>query len=71
MANIPDASALPGWRKSSYSENGDGGCIEVADGHPGVMPVRDSKNPAGPAIVFPLGDWSRFVSAVKDGQLPL
>ncbi|AKG44897.1 regulatory protein [Streptomyces xiamenensis] len=43
----------------------------MADGHPGVMPVRDSKNPAGPAIVFPLGDWSRFVSAVKDGQLPL
>ncbi|MGW0979410.1 DUF397 domain-containing protein [Streptomyces xiamenensis] len=71
MTRIPDASVLVGWRKSSYSDNGAGGCIEVADGHPGVMPVRDSKNPAGPAIVFPLGDWSRFVSAVKDGQLPL
>ncbi|MFF4174543.1 DUF397 domain-containing protein [Streptomyces sp. NPDC001750] len=31
------------WRKSSYS-NGDGGdCLEVADGHLGLVPVRDSK----------------------------
>ncbi|MFI9462033.1 DUF397 domain-containing protein [Streptomyces xiamenensis] len=71
MANIPDASALPGWRKSSYSENGDGGCIEVADGHPGVMPVRDSKNPTGPAIVFPISHWGRFISAAKDGQFTI
>ncbi|MCE4948200.1 DUF397 domain-containing protein [Streptomyces noursei] len=58
------------WRKSSYS-NGDGGdCIEVADATlPGLVPVRDSKDPFGPALVFPAGGWSAFVGAVKSGQL--
>ncbi|MFC9330582.1 DUF397 domain-containing protein, partial [Kitasatospora sp. NPDC057015] len=40
------------WRKSSHSNNG-GQCIEIAPGFPGVMPVRDSKDPEGPALVFP------------------
>ncbi|MFF0624451.1 DUF397 domain-containing protein [Streptomyces sp. NPDC004296] len=57
------------WRKSSYS-NGDGGdCIEIADALPGLVPVRDSKDPFGPALVFPAGGWSAFVGAVKSGQL--
>lgn len=68
MMTIPDASALTGWRKSSYS-NGEGAeCIEVADGFPGAVPVRDSKNPHGPACVFPEADWSSFVNAVKSGK---
>jgi hypothetical protein len=46
------------WRASSYS-NGDGGqCIEVADHFPTVVPVRDSKIPQGPALVFPSGTRS-------------
>ncbi|MBL1090335.1 MULTISPECIES: DUF397 domain-containing protein [Streptomyces] len=57
------------WRKSSYT-NGDGGdCVEVVDGLPGVVPVRDSKDPHGPAIVFPAAAWSAFVSAVKGAAL--
>lgn len=53
------------WRKSSYS-NGDGGaCVEVADGVPGAVPVRDSKHPAGPALVVPAGAWAAFVERVK------
>lgn len=57
------------WRKSSYS-NGDGGaCVEVADGYPGLTPVRDSKAPSGPALVFPAEGWSCFVTAVKGGAL--
>ena len=36
------------WRKSSYSGGGGGECIEIADNVPGVIPVRDSKNPEGP-----------------------
>ncbi|MGW3728714.1 DUF397 domain-containing protein [Streptomyces sp. NPDC000851] len=41
------------WRKSSYS-GGAGGedCLEVADGVPGVVPVRDSKVPHGPVVVI-------------------
>ncbi|MBQ0987714.1 DUF397 domain-containing protein [Streptomyces sp. F63] len=70
MTVIPDASALPSWRKSSYSDNGGGGCIEVSDGHPGRVPVRDSKNPHGPALVFPADRWSAFVAALKVGGFP-
>ncbi|MFI9051780.1 DUF397 domain-containing protein [Streptomyces sp. NPDC053427] len=58
------------WRKSSYS-NGDGAeCLEVHDGLPGLVPVRDSKDPHGPALVFRAADWASFVTAVKDAELP-
>ncbi|GAB7033016.1 DUF397 domain-containing protein [Streptomyces sp. NPDC021749] len=57
------------WRKSSHS-NGDGGsCVEVVDGLPGIVPVRDSKDPHGPAIIFPATAWSSFIGAVKDAAL--
>ncbi len=69
MTKIPDATALATWRKSSYSNGEGAACIEVSDGHPGVVPVRDSKNPQGPALLFPIGRWSSFVTAVKNGQL--
>ncbi|MFE3653336.1 DUF397 domain-containing protein [Streptomyces sp. NPDC059152] len=57
------------WRKSSYS-NGSQSCVEVADGFAGAVPVRDSKDPHGPALVFPADDWSSFVSAIKRGEFP-
>ncbi|MFE6871938.1 DUF397 domain-containing protein [Kitasatospora sp. NPDC057692] len=55
------------WRKSSHSSNG-GECIEVADGLPGVVPVRDSKDPVGAALVFSSGAWRAFVGAVQAGE---
>ncbi|MEU3569254.1 DUF397 domain-containing protein [Kitasatospora sp. NPDC036755] len=51
------------WSKSSYSNNG-GNCIEVAPGFPDVMPVRDSKDPHGPALIFAAEAWKSFISAV-------
>jgi hypothetical protein len=65
------ASSLPdvAWRKSSYSSSNGGDCIEVADGLTGVVPVRDSKNPHGPALVFPSAAWTAFVADVKTGRL--
>jgi hypothetical protein len=52
------------WRKSSYS-NGDGGaCVEVAAIDDGVG-VRDSKNPAGPALSCTATSWSAFTTAVR------
>ncbi|MFI1936360.1 DUF397 domain-containing protein [Streptomyces purpureus] len=52
------------WRKSSYS-NGEGGdCVEVLDDVPGVVPVRDSKNPDGPALVVGAAAWRAFVAAL-------
>ncbi|MFJ4704800.1 DUF397 domain-containing protein [Streptomyces anulatus] len=38
--------------------------MEVADGFPGVVPVRDSKNPHGPALVLPAAAWTAFIAGV-------
>ncbi|MEU1861104.1 DUF397 domain-containing protein [Streptomyces gardneri] len=52
------------WFKSSYS-NGDGGnCVEVSHDFDGVVPVRDSKNPTGPALLVPAAAWSAFVTGI-------
>ncbi|MFD5894095.1 MULTISPECIES: DUF397 domain-containing protein [unclassified Streptomyces] len=53
------------WRKSSYSNLDGGQCFEVSDGFPGVVPVRDSKAPAGPALVFPAYAWQAFVQTLR------
>lgn len=52
------------WRKSSYSNTSGGECVEVADGFPGVVPVRDSKIPDGPVLVVPASAWSRLVASL-------
>lgn len=62
---IVDASTLRGWRKSSFSGNSNGSCVEVVDGYPSGVPVRDSVNPHGPAIVVSRVAWSAFIAAVK------
>lgn len=55
------------WRKSSYSGENGGACVEVADGIPGLVPVRDSKAaPHGPALIIPAHSWTPFISALKD-----
>ncbi|MFJ8394350.1 DUF397 domain-containing protein [Streptomyces sp. NPDC094144] len=65
---IPDASTLSGWRKSSYSGSQAGSCVEVLDGFTGGVPVRDSKDPHGPALVLSTGGWTAFVAAAKNGE---
>ncbi|GAB2327477.1 DUF397 domain-containing protein [Streptomyces griseoincarnatus] len=57
------------WRKSSYTNGEGGNCVEIAEGFPGLMPVRDSKRPQGPAILFEVEGWTSFVSAVKKGTV--
>ncbi len=59
------------WRKSSYSGNGGATCVEVARNLPGVVAVRDSKNPDGPALTFSPDDWQRFTGGIKAGELGL
>ncbi|MFJ9687632.1 DUF397 domain-containing protein [Streptomyces bacillaris] len=68
MKRTPDLSTAT-WRKSSYSDGGDNNCIEVADGYPGVIPVRDSKAPAGPALVIAAPAWTAFIDDVRNGAL--
>ncbi|MFD5399387.1 DUF397 domain-containing protein [Streptomyces sp. NPDC127097] len=58
------------WRKSSYSNQDGGECIEVSHDFPALVPVRDSKNPQGPALTFEVSAWASFVTAVKRGTLP-
>ncbi|MBC3987357.1 DUF397 domain-containing protein [Streptomyces sp. AC563] len=58
------------WVRSSYSGNGGANCVEWAPSavNSGVVPVRDSKDPQGPALVFDAAAWSAFVGAVRRGE---
>ncbi|MBT1094876.1 DUF397 domain-containing protein [Streptomyces sp. WAC 01325] len=53
------------WRKSSYSGGGGNDCLEVTHDFPTLVPVRDSKTPHGPALIFPASVWAAFVNAVR------
>ncbi|PVC88358.1 DUF397 domain-containing protein [Streptomyces sp. CS090A] len=58
------------WVKSSYSDNG-GSCVEWAPGTAtatGIVPVRDSKDTAGPVLSFPAAAFSTFVAGVRAGD---
>jgi hypothetical protein len=59
------------WRKSSYSGNGGATCVEVARNLPGIVVVRDSKDPEGPTLAFSPADWRAFAAAMKTGDLDL
>jgi hypothetical protein len=67
------AEGFPGaarWRKSTYSNGSGGECVEVRDDLPGLVPVRDSKNTQGPALLFPANAWAPFITALKGGDVP-
>ncbi|HEY3733353.1 MAG TPA: DUF397 domain-containing protein [Streptosporangiaceae bacterium] len=53
------------WRKASYSTGNGGNCVEVARNLPGIVAVRDSKDPDGPALVLTPADWRAFTDSVK------
>jgi hypothetical protein len=63
MADVTGAM----WRKSSYSSANGGACVEVASNLPGLVAVRDSKAPGGPALVFTAAQWRAFAARVKAG----
>jgi hypothetical protein len=64
MASTGTDLSTTRWRKSTYSNGSGGLCLEVADGLPGVVPVRDSKLADGPVLVVPATAWAPFVAAV-------
>ncbi len=64
MRHIPELSTAR-WRRSSYSNANGGECVEISDDFPGIVPVRDSKNPTGPALVVQAATWTEFVTFLK------
>ncbi len=64
MSEIDLSGAL--WRKSTRS-SGNGQCVEVATFH-GATAVRDSKDPAGPALTFTPVQWAAFTGSVRAGE---
>ncbi|MBC7270138.1 MAG: DUF397 domain-containing protein [Streptomyces sp.] len=67
--NVPTTSDLPGvrWLRSSHS-TGANNCVETA--RPvtgpcaGLLAVRDSKDPAGPALLFSPESWAGFTASL-------
>ncbi|MFJ4703291.1 DUF397 domain-containing protein [Streptomyces anulatus] len=64
MTHSPELSTAH-WRSSSYSNTNGGECVQISDDFPGIVPVRDSKNPTGPALVLRAAAWDAFISSVK------
>ncbi|MFI6230204.1 DUF397 domain-containing protein [Micromonospora echinospora] len=54
------------WRKSTRSGDNNGNCVEVATNLPGIVAVRDSKDPAGTAVVFTSTAWTSFTQDVTN-----
>jgi hypothetical protein len=52
------------WRKSSYSGQS-GNCVEVARDLPGLVAVRDSKEPGGAKLVVSREAWRMFIRAAR------
>ncbi|MFG3202844.1 DUF397 domain-containing protein [Streptomyces sp. NPDC048192] len=66
MRNLPDHRlGAATWFKSTYSGGSGGDCLEVTRDVPALVPVRDSKSPGGPKLVFSAEAWSAFVSGLK------
>jgi hypothetical protein len=56
------------WRKSSYSGGSGGNCVEVAANFPGVVAVRDSKDPDGSCLLFTRAEWGAFLAAARPSE---
>ncbi|MER6381081.1 DUF397 domain-containing protein [Streptomyces sp. NPDC001250] len=50
------------WRKSSYSSDQGGQCIEVAELAEATVAIRDSKTPAGPILTLDPASFTTFVN---------
>jgi len=69
VTNGIPATQLPmaRWRKSQAS-NPSGCCVEVAALPDGAIAVRNSRDPAGPALVYTRAEVAAFLTGVKDGE---
>lgn len=58
------------WCKSSCS-SANGACVEVAKNLPGIVAIRDSKDPDGPKLLISSADWRTFIIGIVGGDLSL
>ncbi|HTZ22675.1 MAG TPA: DUF397 domain-containing protein [Streptosporangiaceae bacterium] len=58
------------WRTSTFS-GGNGSCVQVASNLPGIIAIRDSKDPQGPALVFTPRQWTAFLAGIRAGEFGL
>ncbi|WP_329425674.1 DUF397 domain-containing protein [Streptosporangium sp. NBC_01495] len=63
----PDLSGAE-FRKSSLSGGGND-CVEVSTNLPSLVAVRDSKDPAGPTLVFSPTAWNNFLTGIRNGEI--
>jgi hypothetical protein len=57
------------WRKSTWSGDNGGACVEVALLNGGNVALRDSKDKGnGPILVFTVGDWGAFIAGASGGE---
>jgi len=52
------------WQRSSYSGTS-GNCVEVALNLPGLVAIRDSKDPDGPKLAVGVEEWRAFVAGIR------
>ncbi|MGH8934325.1 MAG: DUF397 domain-containing protein [Egibacteraceae bacterium] len=55
------------WRKSRHS-NPSGNCVEVGELPHGRVAVRNSRDPAGPALIYTRAELAAFIHGVKTGD---
>ncbi|WP_067894383.1 DUF397 domain-containing protein [Nocardia vaccinii] len=55
------------WFKSTRSGGGQD-CVEAAFLDSGLVGMRDSKNPTGPALIFTPSEWDAFTAGIQGGE---
>src|SRR5947209_12990159 len=64
MSTIDSGHSGIAWRKAGRSV-GNGECVEISAAHPGVVSIRDSKNPEGPVLTYPAEAFRAFLYTTK------
>jgi hypothetical protein len=54
------------WRKAQRSMN-NGACVELARTG-GLIVIRDSKDPAGPVLMYTPAEFHAFLDGAKNGE---
>ena len=66
-ARADQLTAGTNWRKSSAS-NPSGNCVELAALADGAVAMRNSRYPAGPALVYTRAEVAAFLAGIKSGE---